>query len=296
MIRSRNYYIYQTIINLILIVLTLIIVLPLILLFLSSVSSERSLIVNGYSFLPSEFSLDAYRYIWQNRGTVFRSYGITIVVTMIGTVLNIVISSMMAYGLSDRRLLFRGFFNFYIFFTMIFNGGLVPAYIMWTNTFHIKNTIFALLVPNLLANAMNVILIRTYMMNSIPESLYEAAMIDGAGHGTMFANIAIPLSKPILVAVGLFSGLAYWNDWTNGLYYLTDSKLYSIQVLLNKMIQDIQAIQANSAAASSGAAMSVPHISIRMAIAFVALAPILALYPFLQKYFAEGITLGALKG
>lgn len=296
MIRSRNYYIYQTIINLILIVLTLIIVLPLILLFLSSVSSERSLIVNGYSFLPSEFSLDAYRYIWQNRGTVFRSYGITIVVTMIGTVLNIVISSMMAYGLSDRRLLFRGFFNFYIFFTMIFNGGLVPAYIMWTNTFHIKNTIFALLVPNLLANAMNVILIRTYMMNSIPESLYEAAMIDGAGHGTMFANIAIPLSKPILVAVGLFSGLAYWNDWTNGLYYLTDSKLYSIQVLLNKMIQDIQAIQANSAAASSGAAMSVPHISIRMAIAFVALALILALYPFLQKYFAEGITLGALKG
>ncbi len=296
MIRSRNYYIYQTVINIILTVLTLIIVLPLILLFLSSVSSERSLIVNGYSFLPSEFSLDAYRYIWQNRGTVFRAYGITIIVTLVGTFLNIAISAMMAYGLSDRKLLFRGFFNFYIFFTMIFNGGLVPAYIMWTNTFHIKNTIFALLVPNLLANAMNVILIRTYMMNSIPESLYEAAMIDGAGHGTMFASIAIPLSKPILVAVGLFSGLAYWNDWTNGLYYLTDSKLYSIQVLLNKMIQDIQAIQANAAAASAGAAMSVPHISIRMAIAFVALAPILAVYPFLQKYFAEGITLGALKG
>lgn len=296
MIRSRNFYIYQTVIHFILICLTLVIVLPLILLFVSSLSSERSLIVNGYSFLPAEFSLDAYRYIWQNRGTVFRAYGITIIVTLAGTVLNIVISAMMAYGLSDRKLLFRGFFNFYIFFTMIFNGGLVPAYIMWTNTFHIKNTIFALLVPNLLANAMNVILIRTYMMNSIPESLYEAAMIDGAGHWTMFTNIAIPLSKPILVAVGLFSGLAYWNDWTNGLYYLTDSKLYSIQVLLNKMIQDIQAIQANSAAASAGAAMSVPHISIRMAIAFVALAPILVLYPFLQKYFAEGITLGALKG
>lgn len=296
MIRSKNYYIYQTVINVILIGLTLVIVLPLILLFLSSVSSERSLIVNGYSFFPAEFSLDAYRYIWQNRGTVFRAYGITIVVTLIGTVLNIVISSMMAYALSDRKLLFRGFFNFYIFFTMIFNGGLVPAYIMWTNTFHIKNTVFALLVPNLLANAMNIILIRTYMMNSIPGSLYEAAMIDGAGHGTMFFNIAIPLSKPILVAVGLFSGLAYWNDWTNGLYYLTDSRLYSIQVLLNKMIQDIQAIQANAAAASAGAAMSVPHISIRMAIAFVALAPILVLYPFLQKYFAEGITLGAVKG
>lgn len=134
------------------------------------------------------------------------------------------------------------------------------------------------------------------MMNSVPLALYEAAQIDGAGHRARFLSIAVPLSKPILIATGLFSGLAYWNDWQNGLYYLTENKYYSIQVLLNKMIQDIQAVQANSSAAAAGTAVNIPQISVRMAIAFVAILPILIVYPFLQKYFAEGIALGAVKG
>lgn len=296
MIKSKSFYAYQSIINFILIIITLIVVVPIILLFMSSISSEKALISNGYSFFPAEFSLEAYRYIWLNRGTVFRAYGMTILVTVIGTVSNVLLSSMAAYALSDKKLVFRSLINFFIFFTMIFNGGLVPAYIMWTTMFQIKNTIWALLLPNLLVNPMSVILIRTHMMNSVPESLYEVAKIDGASHRVLFTRIALPLSKPILVTMGLFSGLAYWNDWTNGLYYLTDSKYYSIQVLLNKMIQDIQAIQANSIAASAGTAMTVPQISIRMAIAFVALLPVLIIYPFLQKYFAEGIALGAVKG
>ncbi len=296
MIKSKRFYIYQMVINFILIIITLIMVVPIILLFMSSISSEKSLIVNGYSFFPSEFSLEAYRYIWLNKGTVLRAYAITIFMTIIGTFFNVFISSMMAYALSDKKLLFRRIINFIIFFTMIFNGGLVPAYIMWTTIFHIKNTFWALLIPNLLISPMNVILIRTYMMNSVQDALYEAAKIDGAGHRVLFTQIAIPLSKPILVTMGLFAGLAYWNDWTNGLYYLTNPKYYSVQVLLNKMIQDIQAIQANSVSASAGTAMTVPQISIRMAIAFVALLPILLIYPFLQKYFAEGIALGAVKG
>ncbi len=296
MVKSKKLRVYQAVINVILLLVTLTIVVPLILLFISSISSEKSLIANGYSFFPSEFSLEGYRYIWQNKGTVLRAYGMTIVVTAIGTVINVLLSAMMAYALSNTKLLFRRAINFFIFFTMIFSGGLVPAYIMWTSTFHIKNTIFALLVPNLLLSPMNVILIRTYMMTSVPSALYEAAQIDGGGHRVCFLNVALPLSKPILVTMGLFAGLAYWNDWTNGLYYLTDPKLYSVQVLLNKMIQDIQAIQANSVAAAAGTAMTVPQISIRMAIAFVALLPILIIYPFLQKYFAEGIALGSVKG
>ncbi len=296
MIKSKSFYAYQSAIHVLLILITLIVVVPIILLFMSSISSEKALISNGYSFFPSEFSLEAYRYIWLNKGTVFRAYGMTIVVTVLGTVANVLLSSMMAYALADKKLVFRRLINFIIFFTMIFNGGLVPAYIMWTTMFQIKNTIWALLLPNLLVNPMSVILIRTHMMHSVPESLYEVAKIDGAGHRILFTRIAMPLSKPILVTMGLFSGLAYWNDWTNGLYYLTDSKFYSIQVLLNKMIQDIQAIQANSIAASAGTAMTVPQISIRMAIAFVALLPVLIIYPFLQKYFAEGIALGAVKG
>ncbi|SHK66858.1 putative aldouronate transport system permease protein [Anaerocolumna jejuensis DSM 15929] len=295
MIKSKGFKLYQLIINIILILVTLSTVIPLVLLFMSSISSESSLIAHGYSFLPKEFSLEAYAYIWQNRGTIFRAYGITILITIFGTLGNVGLSSMMAFALTNRKLPFRRIISFYIFFTMLFSGGLVPSYIMWTSTFHIKNTIWALLLPNFFLSPMNVMLIRTYFVTSIPEPLYEAAEIDGAGYFTVFRKVVLPLGKPILVTMGLFSGLTYWNDWTNGLYYITNSKLYSIQTLLNKMIQDIQAIQAN-AAASSGAAVAIPQVSIRMAIAFVAVLPILIIYPFLQKYFAQGIALGAVKG
>lgn len=296
MIKSKAYVRYQVIINLILVLVTLIMVLPMLLLFMSSVSSEAALLNNGYSFFPKEFSLEAYRYIFTNKETIFRAYGMTILVTFIGTTANLLLSSMMAYGLSVKKLPFRNVINFYVFFTMLFNGGLVPSYLMWSGTFHIKNTIWALILPNMLLSAMNVILIRTYYMTSIPEALYEAAKIDGASYMHIFRKIVLPMGKPILVTVGLFSGLGYWNDWTNGLYYINDAKLYTVQNLLNKMIQDIQALQANASATGGGAAMQVPTVSVRMAIAFVALLPILIVYPFLQKYFAEGIALGAVKG
>lgn len=287
---------YQIIINFVLILVTLCMILPLILLFISSVSSEKTLLVNGYSFFPKELSLDAYEYIWKNRLTIFRAYGITIIVTAIGTTLNLAMSTLMAFSLSIRKLPFRNVLSFYVIFTMLFSGGLVPSYIMWTSVFHIKNTILALLLPNLMMSAMNVMLIRTYFINSIPEAIYEAAQIDGASYFTIFRVIALPLGKPILVTVSLFAGLAYWNDWTNGLYYINEPELFSIQTLLNKMIQDLQAIQANSAAGAAGAGAAIPQVSVRMAIAFVALLPILLIYPFLQKYFAKGIALGAVKG
>lgn len=296
MIHSRANRRYQFIINFVLILVTIIMIAPLVLLFMSSVSSEASLLVHGYSFFPKEFSLAAYEYIFTNGATIFRAYGITIIITIVGTSCNLLLSSMTAYALSIRKLPFRNLISFYVFFTMLFNGGLVPSYLMWTSTFHIKNTLWALIVPNLMLSAMNVILVRTYYTSSIPEALYEAAKVDGASYVRMYKDIVLPMGKPILVTVGLFSGLGYWNDWTNGLYYINDAKLYSVQNLLNKMIQDIQALQANAAAASGGAAMRIPTVSVRMAIAFVALLPVLILYPFLQKYFAEGIALGAVKG
>ncbi len=296
MIHSKSNRRYQIIINIILILVTVIMIAPMVLLFMSSVSSEKSLLVFGYSFIPREFSLDAYKYIFSNGQTIFRAYGITILVTVVGTACNLLLSSMTAYALSVRKLPFRNVISFYIFFTMLFNGGLVPSYLMWTSIFHIKNTLWALIVPNFLLSAMNVILVRTYYMSSIPEALYEAAKIDGASYMYIYKKIVLPMGKPILVTVGLFSGLGYWNDWTNGLYYINDAKLYSIQNLLNKMIQDIQALQANASSAAGSAALKIPTVSVRMAIAFVALLPILLVYPFLQKYFAEGIALGAVKG
>ncbi len=299
MVKSRNNRIFQVASNVVLILVTLMIVLPFLLVFISSLTDENVLIANGYSFFPEKFSFHAYQYIIQQGGTILRAYGITIFVTLIGTAANMVMSSLIAYALSVKELPFRRAITFYVFFTMLFGGGLVPTYMMYVNTFHIKNTIFALIVPGLLLSANNVLLIRTYYVTSIPNVLYEAAMIDGASHFTVYSKVVLPLGKPIMVTMGLFTALGYWNDWTNGLYYLSGKEgqsLYSIQNLLNQMITNIQYLSSGKVLNVGAEISKVPAVSIRMAIAFVAMLPLLVIYPFLQKYFAEGITVGAVKG
>lgn len=286
---------YQIIINILLVLLTLVMILPILLLFISSVTDENTLIIHGYSFFPSKLSLEGYGYIMQNAVTVFRAYGYTIGITAAGTFCSVMLTTLISFPLSISKLPGRRFFSFYVLFTMLFSGGLVPSYIMWTSTFHIKNTVFAYLLPGMLLNAMNIILMRTFFTNSIPDSLYEAAEIDGASYMTVFSKIVLPLGKPIIVTISMFTGLGYWNDWMNGLYYINDKKLYTIQVLLNTMIENIRALQTN-AGSVAGSIAKVPAVSVRMAIAFVALLPILAIYPFLQKYFASGIMIGAVKG
>lgn len=295
MIMSKGRKAYQIVINIILLLVSLCMILPLVLLFMSSITDENTLVANGYSFFPAKLSTGAYQYILQNSATVFRAYGITVLATIIGTSLSIILSSLMAFPLSLKDLPGRRIITFYVFFTMLFSGGLVPSYIMWTTTFGIRNTIWAYIFPNFLLGAFNIILLRTFFATSIPADIYEAAKIDGAGYMTIYWKIVLPLGKPILVTIGLFTGLSYWNDWTNGLYYINKSNMFSIQTLLNRMIQDIQALAAQSTA-NSGSLMQIPQVSIRMAIAFVAILPILVVYPFLQKYFASGIMLGAVKG
>ncbi len=291
---------FQIGINAVLILVTLMVVLPFLLVFVSSITDENVLIRNGYSFFPEKISFYAYQYIIRQGDKILRAYGVTILATFLGTILNVAMSALMAYPLSVRTLPYRRGITFFIFFTMLFNGGLVPTYLMYVNYFHIKNTLWALVIPNLLLSANNVLMIRSYYMTSIPDALFEAAKIDGAGHLRIFLSLVLPLGKPILVTMGLFSGLAYWNDWTNGLYYLSGNagqKLYSIQNLLNQMITDIQYLASGKVAGNIGAEVAkLPATSIRMAIAFIAMPPLFIIYPFLQKYFAEGITLGAVKG
>lgn len=294
---NKNERVYQILANIFLILLVIVIILPFLLLFLSSITEEGTLVRDGYTLFPKELSLEAYRYIFVNSNKIFRAYAITIGVTIVGTALHVFLSSMLAYPLSLKKLPGRSFFSFFVFFTMLFNGGLVPTYMMYTGTFHIKNTIFAMIVPGFLMSAVNVLLIRTYFSNNIPEALFEAAEVDGAGHFTVFTRIVLPLGKPILVTVGLFAGLGYWNDWTNGLYYISDPDLWGIQNLLNKMISDIQFLQSGNSTITTAMSMGpLPSTSVRMAIAFIAMVPILILYPFLQKYFAKGIAMGAVKG
>lgn len=288
---------YQILSNVIMILWTLIIILPFILLFMSSITDESTLVTNGYSFFPAKFSAESYKYIIRSGGQILRAYGVSITVTVVGTLINVFLSALMAYPLSVKNLPGRSFMMFFVFFTMLFNGGIVPSYIMWTGTFHIKDTIAAQLLPNLMLSAWNVMMIRTYFSTSIPDGLYEAAEIDGASQFTIFWKIVLPLGKPILVTMGTFAGLAYWNDWTNGLYYIVKNKdLYNVQNLLNQMVQNIQFLTQSSNSNVSAAAASIPATGIQMAIAFVAILPIMLIFPYFQKYYAKGIALGAVKG
>ena len=291
---------YQIMINAVMLLVVVTVVVPFLLLFMSSITDENTLLVNGYSFFPEKFSLGAYAYIFRSGDKIFRAYGMTVLVTLLGTLVNVTLSALFAYPLSLKNLPGKRGITFFVFFTMLFNGGLVPSYILWSNYIGVKDSIWGLLLPGLLMSAMNVLLIRTYFSTSIPDTLFEAAEIDGAGQMTIFAKIVLPLGKPILVTIGTFSGLAYWNDWTNGLYYITKrTELFTIQNLLNQMVSDLQFLSQNAGNVSSDVALElskVPSTGVQMAIAFVAILPISLIFPFLQKYYAKGIALGAGKG
>lgn len=293
----RKEFQYQLLFNVVMAAFSLLILLPLILLFVSSFTDNNEIILNGYSFFPRHFSLSAYSYIWKERAQIFSAYFVTLAVTAVGTSIGLIISIMYAYALSKPYFFGKRFFSLYILFTMLFNGGLVPTYIMYTRYLHMKNTPFALVIPALLMNAFNVLLIRSYFINNVPASLVEAAKIDGATEWQTLLKVVIPVSKPIIVTIGLFIGLAYWNDWQNGLYYITKPELYSVQQILNNMLRNIEYLTKNSSAAqkSTTLAGSLPASTVRMAIAVVGMLPILVIYPFIQKYFVKGIALGAVK-
>jgi putative aldouronate transport system permease protein len=283
--------------NTVLTLLALTCVLPLLLLVMSSVTSESSLMHNGYSLFPSELSLDAYKYLWNSKTQILTAYKMTVLATLFGTLSNVSITTLLAYPLSRRSLPGRNFFSFAVFFTLLFNGGMIPSYLMWVQVFHIKDTFWALILPNLLMNGFGVIVMRTYFVTSIPNEILEAARIDGAGETRTLLSIILPLSKPIITTIALLSGLAYWNDWLNGLYYLVKrTDYYTIQNLLNRLIASADFISNNAANSSLTAGVTVPSVGVRMAIAVIALIPIMLIYPFLQKGFVKGIVIGSVKG
>lgn len=282
----------------ILLIFTVICVAPFILMFSASVTDENALIAEGYKFWPSKFSFDCYKYLWLKRETISRAYLISIFVTAVGTLINVVITSLFAYPLARKDFKWRNLFAFFVFFTMMFNGGMTASYIIWTRTFHIKNTIFALLLPNYLMSGMNVLMVRNYYTSSIPEAILEAARIDGATEMQIYTKVTLPLSKPVMITIALFAGIAYWNDWTNGLYYISNQKLYSINVYLNNLMNNIQMLSQQSSltegAALSG--MTLPTVGARMAIAIIAILPVLVIFPFIQGQLIKGVVLGGVKG
>ena len=285
--------------HIVMIIVTLAAVIPLILLAISSFTDNDVLIRNGYSFTPEKWSLEAYKFIFSSGNSVPHAYLISIVLTICGTALGLSITTLMGYALSKTFLPGIGLLTFIVFFTMLFNGGLVPTYINYTTVFGLKNTFMALLIPGLLMNAFNVMMMKSYFVTGVPEEILEAAYIDGATEYQAFFRIALPLAKLIVATIGLFIGIAYWNDWMNGYIYLTKrTDLYSIQNLLNRMIQNIQFLTQNSSVASNAntALASIPSVAVRMSMAVVGVLPIIIVYPFIQNNFVKGITLGGVKG
>ena len=281
----------------VMIILAIYCVIPFILMLSVSFSSEAAL-AQGYKFFPQEFSLNAYQFLWVKRATIFRSYALTILVTVVGTAANLVLTSLFAYPLSRKDFKLRNVFAFILFFTMLFNGGMTASYIVWTQLFHIKNTIWAYILPGSLMGAMNVLMVRNYYNANIPYPIIEAARLDGANDLKIYTRIMVPLSKPVMTTVGLFAALGYWNNWTSGLYYITDPKLYTIQVYLKKLMDSIQFLKTSDMVdeAAKLAAMSLPTESARMAIAIIAILPILCVYPFIQGELIKGMVVGGVKG
>lgn len=282
--------------TIILCILTLFALLPILLIVIASFSEEQTLLSDGYSYLPKKWSLDAYYYMLNQGKTIFRAYGTSIRVTVIGTLISVLITTMLAYPMSRKNFKYRNLLSFFVFFTMLFNGGIVTSYMMWSNYFHIKNTIWALILPSYLVTGFHVFLIRNFYSNNIPEALIESAQIDGATELSIFRKIILPLSIPSVATISLFTALCYWNDWINGLYYIRDSKYFGIQNLLIKIMNNVQFLKSGSANLLGTGNMNLPGTSVRMAMAVVGILPILLIYPFVQKYFIKGVVIGAVKG
>ncbi len=292
MTESKSFNRVATIILTFLVIVTL---LPIVLLVIASFTKEQVLVQNGYTFFPKALSLDAYYYMVKQGAVIVRSYGVSFLVTVLGTVMSVVVTTTLAYPMARKSFRYKNVLSFFVFFTMLFNGGMVPSYIMWNRFFHIKNTLWALIIPNYMVTAFNVILVKNFYQNNVPDALVEAAQIDGASELKTFYRIMFPLSRPVVATISLFTGLCYWNDWTNGLYYVDNEKLFSIQLLLMKIMNNIQALKANTALMGTGT-VELPGTSVRMAMAFVGILPILIVYPFVQKYLVEGVVIGAVKG
>ena len=286
-------------ISLLLVLASLLVILPIILVVIISISSSESIAFNGYSFFPSEYSLAAYKNLMKTGTQIRNSYIITIFYTFTGTVMSLFIVSMFSFVLAQKRFPARKVLTFFAFFTMLFSGGLVPSYILNVRYLNINNTIWIFLLPSLV-NAFNVIILRTFIQTSIPDSLFDVARIDGANDFVVYSKIILPLSKPGLATIGLFNIVGRWNDWFTGMLYIETPKLIPLQTMLQKIQKNIEFIKMNAEFAESSVGLeylrSIPTESTRMAITIIATVPILFAYPFLQRYFIKGLTIGSIKG
>ncbi|MCL1795867.1 MAG: carbohydrate ABC transporter permease [Clostridia bacterium] len=276
----------------------LMVLIPIALVVVVSFSSAKSVADVGFSLTPAEWSLQAYQHLWKMGKQLKDSYLITIFYTVIGTVMSVTAMSLYAYVIAQKRFAARKILTWFLFFTMLFSGGLVPSYIVNTVYLHLNDTIWVFLLPTLVS-AYNVIILRTFIMTTIPDALFEAARIDGAGHFAVFWRIVLPLFKAGLATIGLFNVVNRWNDWFIGMMYINKPELVPLQTLLQKMQRTIEFLRANAGVGSTpeGVALlkNLPEHNLRMACTILIILPMTMAYPFFQRYFIHGLTMGSIK-
>lgn len=283
--------------NVIFIILSLMCIVPVIFVFIISISSEASLAKYGYSFLPAELSDAAYLYLWKERIMILKALWISVLVTIGGTILGLGLTTSMGYVLSRKSYKLQNFYTWVIFIPMIFNGGLAASYVVNDKLLNLSDTLLALILP-LTVSSFNIIICKTFFRTTIPDSVIESAKIDGATQLGIFNKIVLPISKPVIATIGLFLSFGYWNDWFLSSLYIRNKDLISLQALLNSMVKNIQFLASNP---DGGVSIqqylaTMPRESVRMAIAIVIVVPIACAYPFFQRYFVTGLTIGAVKG
>jgi putative aldouronate transport system permease protein len=288
----------NVIFNIIVALMALACIVPMLLVVSISFSAEDALREYGYRLIPRTFSLEGYSYLFKQRSTILSALGMSLVVTGAGTILGVVLNSLLGYVLSRREYKLQKFFVWFVFIPMIFNGGLVASYFIVAQLLHMKDTIWVLIVP-LAVSSYNVILCKTFFRATIPDSLIESAKIDGANQLTIFFRIVFPLSLPVLATIALFLSFGYWNDWFTSMLYIDNPALFTLQAYLNRLLADINFLAQNAALLGVSQAQllaNMPKESARMAIVVVAVLPIACAYPFFQRYFVSGLTVGAVKG
>lgn len=285
-------------IHLIFVLLCAAYVIPLWMVFSTSISTQAELATSGFKILPREIDFEAYRILFKSPQTILNAYKVTVITSFTSLFLYLLMGSMCAYALSRRDFAWRHILSFYLFFTMLFGGGLVSTYLLNTKYLHLRNTYWALILPNL-GNVWHVFLMRTYFQD-IPESILESATIDGANEWQKYLLIVLPLAVPSLATIGLLNFVSYWNSWYSALLYISEKSMRPLQYMLQIMLRNItemkKAIEKGGDAAAMASVARMPSEPLQMAMCIVAIGPVLLVFPFFQKYLSKGLTVGSVKG
>lgn len=288
----------NVLLNVMFLLMALVCIIPVLLVIAISLSAEASITEYGYHLIPKIVSFEGYEYLAKQSTLIIRALGVSLFVTIVGTVLGILLTTLMGYVLSRPGYKLNGFLTMVVFIPMVFNGGLVSTYFITSQFLNLKDSVWALILP-LAVSSFNVVICRTFFKTTVPEELIESAKMDGARQFTIFFKIVLPISLPVLATIGLFLCFAYWNDWYQSMLYIDDQRLYSLQALLNAIMTNVNMLAQNAAAMGASMADTVanmPKEAARMAIVVVIVLPIACAYPFFQKYFISGLTVGAVKG